>query len=40
MIDKSFNLVTVRSDSRCITSGAKSDLDKLKGIKGFSSKGY
>ena len=40
MIDKGFNLVTVGSDSRYITSGAKSDLEKLKGIKGSKSKGY
>ncbi len=40
MIDKGFNLVTVGSDSRYITAGAKSDLEKLKGIKGSKSKGY
>ena len=40
MIDKGFNLVTVGSDSRYIGSGAKSDLEKLKGIKGSKSKGY
>jgi 4-hydroxy-2-oxoheptanedioate aldolase len=41
MIDKGFNLVTVGSDSRYIASGAKSDLEKLKGkIKGPDSKGY
>jgi len=41
MIDKGFNLVTVGSDSRYIASGAKSDLEKLKGSKkGFESKGY
>jgi 4-hydroxy-2-oxoheptanedioate aldolase len=40
MIDKGFDLVTVGSDSRYITSGAKSDLEKLKGIKGSKSKGY
>jgi len=40
MIDKGFNLVTVGSDSRYISSGAKSDLEKLKGIKGSKSKGY
>ena len=33
MIDKGFNLVTVGSDSRYIASGAKADLEKLKGIK-------
>ena len=33
MIDKGFNLVTVGSDSRYIGSGAKSDLEKLKGRK-------
>ena len=40
MINKGFNLVTVGSDSRYITSGARSDLEKLKGIKGSKSKGY
>ena len=40
MLDKGFNLVTVGSDSRYIVSGAKSDLEKLKGIKGSKSKGY
>ena len=40
MIDKGFNLVTVGSDSRYIGAGAKSDLEKLKGIKGSKSKGY
>ena len=40
MINKGFNLVTVGSDSRYMAAGAKSDLEKLKGIKGFKSKGY
>ena len=41
MISKGFNLVTVGSDSRYITSGAKSDLQKLKGKnKGPETKGY
>ena len=41
MINKGFNLVTVGSDSRYIASGAKSDLEKLKGIKtGTQLKGY
>ena len=40
MIDKGFNLVTVGSDSRYIGSGAKSDLEILKGIKSSKSKGY
>ena len=40
MIDKGFNLVTVGSDSRYIAAGSKSDLEKLKGIKGSKSKGY
>ena len=40
MLDKGFNLVTVGSDSRYISAGAKSDLEKLKGIKGSKSKGY
>ena len=40
MLDKGFNLVTVGSDSRYISAGAKSDLEKLKGIKGSKSRGY
>ena len=40
MLDKGFNLVTVGSDSRYISSGAKTDLEKLKGIKRSESKGY
>ena len=40
MLEKGFNLVTVGSDSRYISAGAKSDLEKLKGIKGPKSKGY
>ena len=40
MITKGFNLVTVGSDSRYIAAGAKSDLEKLKGIKFSKSKGY
>ena len=41
MIDKGFNLVTVGSDSRYISSGAKLDLEKLKDIKNSSaSKSY
>ena len=40
MIEKGFNLVTVGSDSRYITAGAKFDLEKLKGIKGSKFKGY
>ena len=40
MLNKGFNLVTVGSDSRFIASGAKSDLEKLKGIKVSKSKGY
>ena len=40
MINKGFNLVTVGSDSRYIASGAKFDLEKLKGVKGSKSKGY
>ena len=40
MIKKGFNLVTVGSDSRYITAGAKSDLEKLKGIEGSKTKGY
>ena len=40
MLNKGFNLVTVGSDSRYITAGAKFDLEKLKGIKVSKSKGY
>ena len=40
MIKLGFNLVTVGSDSRYITAGAKNDLEKLKGIKGSKTKGY
>ena len=40
MINKGFNLVTIGSDSRYIAEGAKTDLKKLKGIKGLKSKGY
>ena len=40
MIEKGFNLVTVGSDSRYISSGAKSDIEILKGIKASKSKGY
>ena len=39
MLEKGFNLVTVGSDSRYIAAGAKSDLEKLKGIKKSKSKG-
>ena len=40
MMNKGFNLVTIGSDSRYIAEGAKTDLEKLKGIKGSKSKGY
>ena len=41
MLEKGFNLVTVGSDSRYIVSGAKKDLEKLKGLKKKTdSKGY
>ena len=40
MIDRGFNLVTVGSDSRYIAAGAKSDLEKLKGLNGSKIKGY
>tara|TARA_B100001059_G_scaffold206535_1_gene217403 strand:- start:7155 stop:7943 length:789 start_codon:yes stop_codon:yes gene_type:complete len=40
MINKGFNLVTVGSDSRYMTAGAKSDLERLKGIRSSKSKGY
>ena len=41
MISKGFNLVTVGSDQRFISTGAKSVLEKIKGSKkGSESKGY
>ena len=40
MLSKGFDLVTVGSDSRYIAAGAKSDLERLKSIKGSKSKGY
>ena len=41
MLDKGFDLVTVGSDSRYIASGAKTDLEKLKGkVKATISKDY
>ena len=41
MLDKGFNLVTVGSDSRYISAGAKKDLEILKGEKkGSDFKGY
>ena len=40
MIEKGFNLVTVGSDSRYIASGAKADLEKLKGKKGPKTNAY
>ena len=41
MIAKGFNLVTVGSDQRFMSSGAKNVVDTIKGIKkGIQSKGY
>ena len=40
MIKKGFQLVTVGSDQRFMSSGAKSVLQKLKGIKNKEGKGY
>ena len=41
MIQKGFNLVTVGSDQRFISSGAKTSIEKLKGVKkGPDVKGY
>ncbi len=41
MIDKGFQFVTVGSDIRYITAGAKKDVEKLKGIsKSIESKTY
>ena len=33
MISKGFNLVTVGSDQRFMSSGAKNSIEKFKGIK-------
>jgi 4-hydroxy-2-oxoheptanedioate aldolase len=40
MINIGFNLVTVGSDARYISSGAKSDLEKLKNKKSSETEGY
>ena len=40
MINIGFNLVTVGSDARYISSGAKSDLKKLKNKKSSETEGY
>ena len=40
MIKKGFQLVTVGSDQKFMSSGAKNALEKLKGIKTKESKGY
>jgi len=40
MIKKGFQLVTVGSDQRFMSGGAKNALEKLKGIKAKESKGY
>ncbi len=41
MISKGFNLVTVGSDQRFISSGAKAAVESIKGIKKKQeSKGY
>ena len=41
MLDKGFNLVTVGSDSRYMSAGARKDLEKLKVKKKEpDSKGY
>jgi len=41
MIEKGFNLVTVGSDQRFMSSGAKTAIEKIKGTKkGSDSKGY
>ena len=41
MISKGFNLVTVGSDQRFMSTGARSAIEKIKGIKkGAESKGY
>ena len=41
MIENGFNLVTVGSDQRFMSSGAKTAIEKIKGTKeGPDSKGY
>ena len=40
MVKLGFQLVTVGSDQRFMSSGAKSVLQKLKGIKTKEGKGY
>ena len=41
MIDIGFNLVTVGSDQRFMSAGAKAAIENIKGIKkGEESKGY
>ena len=41
MIDRGFNLVTVGSDQRFMSAGAKSSVEKIKNIKKKEeSKGY
>ena len=41
MISKGFNLVTVGADQRFMSAGAKTAIEKIKGIKkGSESKGY
>ena len=41
MINKGFNLVTVGSDQRFMSAGAKAAIEKIKGTKkGPVSKGY
>ena len=41
MISKGFNLVTVGSDQRFMSSGAKTAIEKIKGkIEGVDTKGY
>ena len=41
MISKGFNLVTVGSDQRFMSTGARSAIEKIKGTKkGAESKGY
>ena len=40
MIKLGFNLVTVGSDQRFMSAGAKSSIEKLKGLKGEKIQGY
>ena len=40
MIKKGFQFVTVGSDQRFMSAGAKNALEKIKGVKSKEAKGY